>query len=76
MQMNSTRLREKDDLRGKKIRKKRGETRGRMEEEGLGGGGGGDRRKRRVELDGNTDRRNAEISLGSFNDMQEYRSSS
>lgn len=40
MQMNSTRLREKDDLRGKKIRKKRGETRGRMEEEGLGGGGG------------------------------------
>lgn len=39
-------------------------------------GGGGDRRKRRVELDGNTDRRNAEISLGSFNDMQEYRSSS
>lgn len=60
---------------GEKIRKKRGETRGRMEEEGLGGGGG-DRRKRRVELDGNTDRRNAEISLGSFNDMQEYRSSS
>lgn len=40
MQMNSTRLREKDDLRGKKIRKKRGETRGRMEEEGLGRGGG------------------------------------
>lgn len=72
--MNSTRLREKDDLRGKK-RKKRGETWGQMVEEGLGGGGG-DRRKRRVELDGNTDRRNAEISLGSFNDMQEYRSSS
>lgn len=42
----------------------------------VGRGRGGDRRKRRVELDGNTDRRNAEISLGSFNDMQEYRSSS
>lgn len=39
MQMNSTRLREKDDLRGKK-RKKRGETWGQMVEEGLGGGGG------------------------------------
>lgn len=35
-----------------------------------------DGRKQRVELDGNTDRRIAEISLGNFNDMQEYRSSS
>lgn len=75
MQMNSTRLREKDDLRGKNTKKERRNT-------GADGGGrvgrgrGGDRRKRRVELDGNTDRRNAEISLGSFNDMQEYRSSS
>ena len=78
MEMNCTRPRERDRERERKIlqggknMKKRVGKRTRRR----GEGGGGDGRKRRVELDGNTDRRNAKISLGNLNDMQEYRSSS